>query len=107
MTHPTPKRVSDSAIHDQTAIVFPNDLNTVGTLYGGRVLEQADRVAGVFAQPGSGGGCVTLCVGTICLLPPARPWGIFGFFAAGNPGWRAGMGGWVKSFAGKFKKPGR
>src|SRR5665213_55410 len=23
-----PKRVSESAIHDQTAIVFPNDLNT-------------------------------------------------------------------------------
>src|SRR2546423_13396386 len=35
MTQPTtPKRVSDSAIHDQTAMVFPNDLNTVGTLYG-------------------------------------------------------------------------
>src|SRR5690349_5947876 len=46
----TPKRVSESALHDQTSIVFPNDLNTVGTLYGGRVLEQADRVAAVVAK---------------------------------------------------------
>ena len=40
----SPKRVCESAIHDQTSIVFPNDLNTIGTLFGGRVLEQADRV---------------------------------------------------------------
>ena len=66
MTQPTtPKRVSDSAIHDQTAMVFPNDLNTVGTLYGGRVLEQADRVAAVVAKRHSGRVCVTLGVDTV------------------------------------------
>src|SRR5437868_6735309 len=89
MTQPTPKRVSDSAIHDQTAIVFPNDLNTVGTLYGGRVLEQADRVAAVVAKRHSGSVCVTLGVDTVRFLAPARHGDILVFQAAANRVWAA------------------
>ncbi|MGA2501678.1 MAG: hotdog domain-containing protein, partial [Tepidisphaeraceae bacterium] len=60
-----PKTVSESAIHDQTAIVFPNDLNSLGTLFGGRVLEQADRVAAVVARRHSGRECVTLGIDSV------------------------------------------
>ena len=55
----------ESAIHDQTAIVFPNDLNTVGTLFGGRVLEQADRVAAVVGIDMPAALCVTLGVDSV------------------------------------------
>jgi acyl-CoA hydrolase len=48
------KSVAESAIHDQTAVVFPNDLNAYGTLFGGRVLDLCDRVAGVVAKRHSG-----------------------------------------------------
>ena len=46
----TKRKVSDSAIEDQTAVVFPNDLNAYGTLFGGRVVELCDRIAGVVAK---------------------------------------------------------
>src|SRR5258708_12703162 len=83
--HSTPKRVSESALHDQTSIVFPNDLNTVGTLYGGRVLEQADRVAAVVAKRHSGRVCVTLGVDSVRFLAPARHGDILVFQPPANP----------------------
>src|SRR5665213_3850318 len=94
MTSPhsiTPKRVSESAIHDQTYIVFPNDLNSIGTLYGGRVLEQADRVAAVVAKRHSGRVCVTLGVDSVRFLAPARHGDILIFQAAVNHVWRTSM----------------
>ena len=54
------KKVSETAIHDQTAVVYPNDLNPYGTLFGGRVMEICDRLAGVVARRHSGTVCVTL-----------------------------------------------
>ena len=50
----TGKPVSASAINDQTSIVFPNDLNCLGTLFGGRVIELGDRVAAVVAKRHTG-----------------------------------------------------
>src|SRR5437660_12465474 len=91
MTQPTPKRVSDSAIHDQTAIVFPNDLNTLGTLYGGRVLEQADRVAAVVAHRHAGRVCVTLGVDSVRFLAPARHGELLIFQPAVNRVWHISM----------------
>src|SRR2546421_9255349 len=67
-----PKPVSASAIHDQTSIVFPNDLNTIGTLFGGRVLEQADRVAAVVTKRHTGRTCLTLGIDSVRFHAPAR-----------------------------------
>ncbi|HET6250887.1 MAG TPA: acyl-CoA thioesterase [Tepidisphaeraceae bacterium] len=104
MTQPlAPKRVSDSAIHDQTAIVFPNDLNTVGTLFGGRVLEQADRVAAVVSHRHAGRVCVTLGVDSVRFLAPARRGDILIFQAAVNRVWRSSMEVGVKVLAEDFK----
>jgi acyl-CoA hydrolase len=85
------KPVSASAIHDQTYIVFPNDLNSIGTLYGGRVLEQADHVAAVVAKRHSGRVCVTLGVDSVRFLAPARHGDVLVFQAAVNRVWRTSM----------------
>ncbi len=104
MTNPLqPRRVRDSAIHDQTAMVFPNDLNPVGTLFGGRVLEQADRVAAVVASRHAGRSCVTLGVDSVRFLGPARHGDILVFQAAVNRVWHTSMEVGVKVFAEDFK----
>ena len=102
-----PKRVSESAIHDQTAIVFPNDLNSVGTLFGGRVLEQADIVAAVVTKRHCGRVCVTLGVDSVRFLAPARHGEILVFQAAINRVWRTSMEVGVKVWSEDFKTPDR
>ena len=66
------KPVSASAINDQTAIVFPDDLNSLGTLFGGRVMEQCDRTCAVVAKRHSGRNCVTLGIDSVRFLASAR-----------------------------------
>lgn len=100
---PSPKRVSESAIHDQTALVFPNDLNSLGTLFGGRVLELADRVTAVVSQRHSGRVCVTLGIDSVRFLGPARHGDILVFQSAVNRVWRTSMEVGVKVFAENFK----
>ncbi|MGE5611804.1 MAG: acyl-CoA thioesterase [Bacillota bacterium] len=97
------KHVSESAIHDQTAVVFPNDLNAFGTLFGGRVLEIADQVAAVVAHRHSGRECVTLGLDSVRFLAPARRGDILVFQAAVNRVWRTSMEVGVKSFVENYK----
>lgn len=94
-----PKRVSESAIHDQTSVVFPNDLNPLGTLFGGRVLEQADRVTAVVARRHAGHVCVTLGVDSVRFLAPARHGDLLVFQAAVNRVWRTSMEVGIKVWA--------
>jgi acyl-CoA hydrolase len=101
------KPVSASAIHDQTSIVFPNDLNSIGTLYGGRVLEQADRVAAVVAKRHSGRVCLTLGVDSVRFHAPARHGDILIFQAAVNRVWRTSMEIGVKVLVEDVKTPAR
>lgn len=97
------KYVSESAIHDQTAVVFPNDLNAYGTLFGGRVLELADRVAGVVAKRHSGRICVTLAIDSVRFLAPAKHGDILVFQASINRAWRTSMEIGLKVYAEDFK----
>lgn len=94
-----PKRVSESAIHDQTAVVFPNDLNPLGTLFGGRVLEQADRVTAVVARRHAGHVCVTLGVDSVRFLGPARHGDLIVYQAAVNRVWKTSLEVGVKVWA--------
>src|SRR5579862_9378024 len=96
---PRAKTVAESAIRDQTAIVFPNDLNSLGTLYGGRVLELADRVAAVVARRHAGRVCVTLGVDSVRFLSPARHGDVLVFQSAVNRAWRTSMEVGVKVWA--------
>jgi acyl-CoA hydrolase len=85
------KSVAESAIHDQTSVVFPNDLNAYGTLFGGRVLDLCDRVAGVVAKRHSGKMCVTLGIDSVKFLAPAKHGDILVFKASLNRVWKTSM----------------
>jgi acyl-CoA hydrolase len=97
------KSVAESAIHDQTAVVFPNDLNAYGTLFGGRVLDLCDRVAGVVAKRHSGKVCVTLGIDSVRFLAPAKHGDILVFKASMNRVWKTSMEIGLKVFKEDFR----
>jgi len=97
------KSVAESAIHDQTAVVFPNDLNAYGTLFGGRVLDLCDRVAGVVAKRHSGKVCVTLGIDSVRFLAPAKHGDILVFKASLNRVWKTSMEIGLKVFKEDFR----
>lgn len=97
------KTVAESAIHDQTSVVFPNDLNAYGTLFGGRVLDLCDRVAGVVAKRHSGKVCVTLGIDSVRFLAPARHGDILVIKASLNRVWKTSMEIGLKVFKEDFK----
>jgi len=97
------KSVAESAIHDQTAVVFPNDLNAYGTLFGGRVLDLCDRVAGVVAKRHSNRMCVTLGIDSVRFLAPAKHGDILVFKAALNRVWKTSMEIGLKVFKEDFR----
>ncbi len=97
------KTVAASAIHDQTAVVFPNDLNAYGTLFGGRVLDLCDRVAGVVAKRHSGKVCVTLGIDSVRFLAPAKHGDILVIKAALNRVWKTSMEIGLKVFKEDFR----
>lgn len=97
------KKVSESAIHDQTSVVYPNDLNPYGTLFGGRVLEICDRLAGVVSRRHAGRVCVTLGVDSVRFLAPAKRGDTLIFQASINRVWKTSMEVGLKVLAEDFK----
>jgi acyl-CoA hydrolase len=97
------KPVSASAINDQTSVVFPNDLNSLGTLFGGRVIEKSDIVAAVVAKRHAGRSCVTLGIDSVRFLAAARHGDILIFKSAVNRVWTTSMEIGLKVFAEDFK----
>ena len=99
----TGKPVAQSAINDQTAIVFPNDLNSLGTLFGGRVMEMCDKVAAVVAKRHTGRPCVTLGIDSVRFHASATHGDVLIFKSAINRVWRTSMEIGIKVFAEDFK----
>lgn len=85
------KAVADSAIEDHTYRIFPNDLNSLDTVFGGRVLAIIDRLALVVAERHSGSTCVTASVDAVNFLAPAGKGDNLIFSVAVNGTWNTSM----------------
>lgn len=93
------KKVSDSALECYPVEIFPGDLNSRGTIFGGRIMALADKVAGYVAIKHSVHECVTLAVDSVRFLAPAKQSETLIFKAAVNNVWGSSLEIGVKVFA--------
>lgn len=95
--------VSFSAIDNQISLVFPNDLNANGTLFGGRVLELGDWLCCIVAKRHSQRVCVTLGLDSVRFLAPAMSGDILVLKASLNRAWNTSMEVGLKVLAEDFR----
>ncbi len=91
MTFSLGKTVNDSAVREHVYRVFPNDLNSNDTVFGGLVMSTLDRICSVVAERHSARVCVTASVDSMHFLGPARRGDILVFMASVNRTWRSSM----------------
>ncbi len=66
------KRPAESAVEDNVYKIFPNDLNSELTVFGGLVMALCDRTALIVAERHTGLTCVTAAVDSLNFVAPAR-----------------------------------
>ena len=59
-----------TTIATNTLMVFPNDTNDIGTMYGGRLIEVMDMVGGICARRFSGHKAVTASIEDMQFVQP-------------------------------------
>ena len=85
------KSPSESAIEQNVYKIFPNDLNSKYTVFGGLVMSLCDRTALIVAERHSGCTCVTAAVDSLSFLAPARSGETLVVKAAVNRSWSSSM----------------
>jgi acyl-CoA hydrolase len=85
------RAVAYSTVREQVYMVFPNDLNSNDTVFGGLIMAQMDRYAAVAADRHAGGVCVTVGVDAVHFIAPARRGDVLIFNAAVNRAWTSSM----------------
>ncbi len=85
------KAPSESAIDHNVYKVFPNDLNSKYTVFGGLVMSLCDRIALIVAERHAGRPCVTAAVDSLNFVAPARAGDTLVIRAAVNRAWRSSM----------------
>ncbi len=85
------KTVMETAIQEHTYKVFPNDLNSTDTVFGGLIMATLDRLALVVAERHSESSCVTVSVDAVHFLAPAKRGDILLFSLSLNHAWRTSM----------------
>lgn len=85
------KHPSESAVEQNVYKIFPNDLNSEYTVFGGLVMGLCDRTALIVAERHSGHSCVTAAVDSLEFLAPARSGETLVVKAAVNRAWRSSM----------------
>lgn len=91
MTSSKAKKVRDSSIEGHHYEIYPNDLNSNNTVFGGRIMEIADMLAAVCAKKHSGKTCATLLVDSLRFVSPAKRGEVLVFQAAVNRAWNTSM----------------
>ncbi|MGI9271602.1 MAG: acyl-CoA thioesterase [Woeseiaceae bacterium] len=91
MKNKTSKTPAESAIEQNVYKVFPNDLNSKYTVFGGLVMGLCDRTALIVAERHSGAACVTAAVDSLNFVAPARSGDTLIIKAAANRAWRSSM----------------
>jgi len=78
-------------IDEQVYMVFPNDLNAHGTVFGGLIMAEMDRFSAVLANQHAAGTCVTASVDAVHFIAPASRGDILIFSLAVNRVWKSSM----------------
>jgi acyl-CoA hydrolase len=68
---PQTRRVRDTA-HEYTELTLPNDANSLGTLFGGKLMQSVDIAAAISASRLARAPVVTASIDTMTFLRPVR-----------------------------------
>lgn len=85
------KKVKDSALYEQVFPVFPGELNSNKTVFGGHVMALLDRAALVVAERHTERTCVTASVDAMHFLSPAHEGEFLIIDAACNRAWHTSL----------------